>query len=487
MMRQLVMTAAMMALSACTAGAQDEGMVLIEGGTFQMGSPTTEPERDADETLHEVTVADFMMSRTEVSQQEYERLMGKNPSEHKGNNLPVENVTWYDAVAYCNALSRQEGLTPCYTISGTTVTWNLSANGYRLPTEVEWEYAARGGKQTPFSFGDYVHDSDANCYNAYGYNNDGSGHWVNGYLQHTVEINEYPANAFGLRNMHGNVAEWTWDWYAAYGTHTEEGRYKVVRGGGWNDFPKHIRSAYRSAFPADVPLYATGFRVVRSATTVSGELKSVCAAKANNPGGKVLIAYFSQTGNTDGLAKMIHEMTGYDIFRIERATPYSATYNSQGLYAEALTEYRNQAVPELKAYVPNLADYDVILLGYCNWWASIPAPIRSFLMHDDFSGKTIVPFCSMGGGRFGQTISAIAKLAPESVILKGLDVTYSSYDRTAIRSWLDGITKYQQTSGIRTVKSENANSKGLYSLNGQKVTEPRKGIYIINGEKRILE
>ena len=396
-------------------------MVLIQGGTFQMGSPATEPERDADETLHEVTVADFMMSRTEVSQQEYERVMGKNPSEHKGSSLP-------------------------------------------------------------------------------GYNNDASGHWVNDYLQHTVEVTEYPANAFGLRNMHGNVAEWTWDWYAAYGTHSEEGRYKVVRGGGWNDFPKHIRSAYRSAFPADVPLYATGFRVVRSATAASGELKSVSAAKAKrsssagllpkgrkNPSGKVLIAYFSQTGNTDGFAQIIHEMTGYDIFRIERATPYSATYNSQGLYAEALTEYRNQAVPELKAYVPNLADYDVILLGYCNWWASIPAPIRSFLMHDDFSGKTIVPFCSMGGGRFGQTISAIAKLAPESVILKGLDVTYSSYDRTAIRSWLDAINAYQQTSGIRTVKSENANSNVFYSLNGQKVTEPRKGIYIVNGEKRILE
>ena len=135
-------------------------------------------------------------------------------------------------------------------------------------------------------------------------------------------------------------------------------------------------------------------------------------------------------------------------------------------------------MPELKAYVPNLADYDVILLGYCNWWASIPAPVRSFLMHDDFSGKTIVPFCSMGGGRFGQTISAIAKLAPESVILKGLDVTYSSYDRKAIRSWLDAIKAYQQTSDIRTVKSENAGNNVFYSLNGQKVTEPRKGIYI---------
>ena len=180
-------------------------------------------------------------------------------------------------------------------------------------------------------------------------------------------------------------------------------------------------------------------------------------------------------------------MTGYDIFRIERATPYSATYNSQGLYAEALTEYRNQAVPELKTYVPNWADYDVILLGYCNWWASIPAPVRSFLKHDDFSGKTIVPFCSMGGGRFGQTISAIAKLAPESVILKGLDVTYSSYDRTAIRSWLDGITAYQQTSAIRTMKQEKISDDVYYSLNGLKVKEPHKGIYIVNGEKRIVE
>ena len=486
-MKQVVIMAAMMALSACSTEAQNEGMVLIEGGTFQMGSPTTEPERDADETQHEATVADFLMSPTEVSQQEYEAVMGNNPSNRKGSNLPVENVTWYDAIAYCNALSQREGLTPCYEVNGANVTWHLDANGYRLPTEAEWEYAARGGEQTPFNFGDYVHDSDANCYNAYGYNNDASGHWVNGYLQHTVEVNEYPANAYGLRNMHGNVAEWTWDWYAEYGTTPEEGRYKVVRGGGWNDFPKHIRSAYRSVFPADVPLYATGFRVVRSATATTGEAKSISVAKANNPGGKVLIAYFSQTGNTDGFAQIIHEMTGYDIFHIERATPYSATYNSQGLYAEALTEYREQAVPELKAYVPNLADYDVILLGYCNWWASIPAPVRSFLKHDDFSGKTIVPFCSMGGGRFGQTISAIAKLAPESVILKGLDVTYSSYDRDKIRTWLDTITAYQQTAGIHTIKSGDASDNMFYSLNGQKVTTPHKGIYIVNGEKRIIE
>lgn len=432
-----------MAMMTSSVKAQTNGMVRIKGGTFQMGSPATEPEREDDEAQHKVSVADFLMSSTEVSQQEYERVMGSNPSERKGTRLPVENVTWYDAIAYCNALSQREGLTPCYTVNGTTVTWNLGANGYRLPTEAEWEYAARANTQTPFNFGNYVHDTEANCYNAYGYNNDATGHWVNGYLQHTVDVGSYPANAFGLYNMHGNVAEWTWNWYGDYAsaglTGPQTGRYKVVRGGGWNDFPKHIRSAYRSAFPADVPLYATGIRVVRSVSTAQGEVHSISAATARKSGGKVLIAYFSQTGNTDGFARIIHQMTGYDLFRIERAIPYTATYNSQGLYAEALKEHRANAVPALKAYLPNLDDYDVILLGYCNWWASIPAPVRSFLKHGDFKGKTIIPFCSMGGGRFGQTISAIAKLMPECVIKKGFDVTYSAYNRNAIRSWVDGI------------------------------------------------
>ena len=489
-----------MVLTAMTSCAADGGpdMVLIEGGTFQMGSPVTELERDGDEVLHSVTVGDFYMAATEVTQREYEAVVGKNPSEHKGDNLPVENVTWYDAIEFCNALSRQQGLTPCYTVSGKTVTWNRSADGYRLPTEAEWEFAARAKTTTPFSFGDYVHDSDANCYNAYGYNNDASGHWVNGYLRHTVEVDKYDANGYGLKNMHGNVAEWTWDWYGGYAqvaaenpTGPEEGYFKVVRGGGWNDFPKHIRSAYRSAFPADVPLYATGIRLVRNAVSGSGETKSVFEGKGG--GTKVLIAYFSQTGNTDGLAKIIQEMSGYDLFRIERSTPYSATYNSQGLYAEALTEYRENAVPELKDFPQNIGDYDIILLGYCNWWASIPAPVRSFLKRADMSGKVIVPFCSMGGGRFGQTISAIAKLAPQSVILQGLDVEYTDYDRNRIRTWLDNIKEYQQT-GIGNTRQSAANVYNVYSLDGKKLlTNARsldglaKGTYIVNGETRIVK
>ena len=143
-------------------------------------------------------------------------------------------------------------------------------------------------------------------------------------------------------------------------------------------------------------------------------------------------------------------------------------------------------MPELASYVQNLADYDIILLGYCNWWASIPAPVRSFLMHDDFSGKTIVPFCSMGGGRFGQTISAIAKLAPESVILQGIDVMYSNFDRERIRQWLDNVKQYQ-TSGIGSIKATHEHKREVYNLNGQKTTTQAKGLYIAKGEKRIIK
>jgi flavodoxin len=140
-------------------------------------------------------------------------------------------------------------------------------------------------------------------------------------------------------------------------------------------------------------------------------------------GGKILVAYFSWGGNTRGIAQQIHAKTGGDLFEIECVKPYSSNYNT--CLEEAQRDQRTQARPALKTHVANIAQYDTILLGYPNWWASIPAPVASFLEEYDLSGKTIIPFCSHGGGRFGQSLTAIAKLAPRSKIGSGLSVHYS--------------------------------------------------------------
>jgi formylglycine-generating enzyme required for sulfatase activity len=203
--------------------------------------------------------------------------MGNNPSEFKGENLPVENVSWFDVVRFCNARSTKEGLTPAYTISGagnevSAVVWNRAANGYRLPTEAEWEYACRAGTTTPFNIGNNITDKEANCYNNYGYNNNSSGRVTGGYRGQTAPVNSYRANSWGLFDMHGNVADWCWDWYGEYNTAAQTnptgpatGTLRVNRGGGWNDFPKHIRSAYRAATPPGNGSFNLGFRLTRNA------------------------------------------------------------------------------------------------------------------------------------------------------------------------------------------------------------------------------
>ena len=127
-----------------------ENFVFVEGGTFQMGSPESEAWRSDDERQHTVTVSDFYMSQYELTQEEYKAVVGSNPSNFSGEDLPVENISWLDAIAYCNARSEQEGFAPAYTVEGQSVNWDRSANGYRLPTEAEWEYACRAGTTTPF-------------------------------------------------------------------------------------------------------------------------------------------------------------------------------------------------------------------------------------------------------------------------------------------------------------------------------------------------
>lgn len=134
-----------------------------------MGSPESEAWRSNDETQHSVTVDDFYLSPCEVTQYEYRQVMGANPSSFIGENLPVEMVSWLDAVNYCNTRSEKEGLEPAYEIGDGTISWNRSASGYRLPTEAEWEYACRAGTVTPFNTQTSISAEEANYWGDYPY------------------------------------------------------------------------------------------------------------------------------------------------------------------------------------------------------------------------------------------------------------------------------------------------------------------------------
>lgn len=434
-----------------------ENFVLIPGGTFRMGSPEDEAWRSADETQHTVTVSDFYMSCYEVTQAEYEAVTGENPSNFSGADMPVENVTWLEAAVYCNARSAAEGLTPAYRIDGQKVSWNRSADGYRLPTEAEWEYACRAGTETPFYMENSPGAEDANYYGHYPYmiekNYFSQGNLAvqpGEYRQTTVAVGSFDANPFGLYDMHGNVGEWTWDLYGAYPeedqtdpTGAESGTRRVYRGGGWNDFAKNMRSAYRAMMDQDKGSFNVGIRLVRNAAAGTGSVEGKEMEQTKQTAGSnVLIAYFSWGGNTRGIAEEIQRQTGADLFEITPVNPYSDDYNT--VLDEAQRDQNEQARPELKFHVENMEDYDIVILGYPNWWASIPMPIASFLEEYDFAGKTIIPFCSHGGGRFGQSLTAIAKLAPEASMGEALSVHYSggSSLNTDVEEWLEtnGIT-----------------------------------------------
>lgn len=432
-----------------------ENFVLITGGTFEMGSPDTESWRSEDEILHTVTVSDFYMSMYEVTQAEYAEVTGSNPSSFSGDMLPVENVSWIDAIRYCNARSELEGLEPAYFIEGQTVTWNRSADGYRLPTEAEWEYACRAGTTTPFHTENSISAEEANYYGHYPYEIEDN-YFSQGnldtkpgeYRQATVDVSSFSPNEWGLYNMHGNVGEWVWDYYGAYDageqndpTGAETGTLRVYRGGGWNDFAKNMRSAYRAAMAEGKSSFNIGIRLVRNAVSGTGSVVSTGAGNTESAGGKVLVAYFSWGGNTEGIAEEIQSQIDADLFEITLVNPYSTDYNT--VLDEAQRDQNEQARPELAAHVENMEEYDTILLGYPNWWASIPMPVASFIEEYDFTGKTIIPFCSHGGGRFGQSLTAIAKLAPDAVMGEALSVHYSGGNTLP-----DDITEWLETNSI---------------------------------------
>ena len=235
-----------------------ENFVLVEAGTFNMGSARGESD---EKPVHSVTMSEeFYISKYEVTQKEWLEVMGSNPSYVKGVNLPVESVSWYDAVEYCNRLSKKEGLIPCYSEWGDDIICDFSANGYRLPTEAEWEYAARGGNRS--SGYKYAGGNSAKDVAWYNVNSDGKTH----------KVGQKKANELGLYDMSGNVWEWCWDWYGDYHSFyvTDQkgplkGSQRVLRGVSWNFKARDLRVTNRRAIDPENSINNLGFRLVRKA------------------------------------------------------------------------------------------------------------------------------------------------------------------------------------------------------------------------------
>ena len=453
-------------------------MVFIKGGTFLMGSPASERMRGEDEAQHSVTVDDFYCDAFEVRQSDYEKVMGENPSYNKGANLPVENVSFYDALEYCNRKSLAEGLSAVYKIGGKNakfpdVSVDLAADGYRLLTEAEWEDACRAGTTTIFSTGNWNNPKDANYEGSYPYLiEENYVRRTNPNVQpglnrgKTIAVDSLLPNAFGLYNMHGNVSEWVFDYYGDYGGSVSAGSagksgiggknasgmngasigksvlnplgastgvYRVNRGGGFNDFGKHLRSAYRSASNPLTKDRNLGFRIARNAekrndvfeTKYDEKVASISIPK--NP--RVLIAYFSYSGNTESAAEYISKSLKQkygeekvDLVEIEMQNPYRG-----GIYDVSQRDLMNGTRPPLKTRIPaaKMAEYDVVLLGYPTWWATLPMPVCTFLESYDFSGKTVISFSSHGGTMYGDSVSDLSKRLPKSYVGFPFEFLYS--------------------------------------------------------------
>jgi len=269
------------------------GMALIPAGSFEMGDSVDGYEVP----VHTVSVSAFYMDKYEVTKELWDEVrawglnngytdldVGNGSYASKGANHPVHSISWYAMVKWCNARSRKAGLTECYTVGGSVYktgnsapVLNMGANGYRLPTEAEWEKAARGrlsGKRFPW--GDTINHSYANYYNStYAYESpQGAGYhptYATGNSPYSSPVGSFAANEYGLHDMAGNMWEWCWDWYGSYGSGTvsdptgpASGSDRVFRGGSWGDRAISCRAAFRVYGGPPGSDSGIGFRCARS-------------------------------------------------------------------------------------------------------------------------------------------------------------------------------------------------------------------------------
>ena len=251
-----------MFVSISCSGVKDYTTILVEGGTFSMGDGNGSTDITP---IHSVTLSSFYIGKYKITQKEYKKVMGLNPSDENsgiGDNFPVNKVSWYEALEFCNTVSIKKGLDPCYSGSGTKWRCDFSKNGYRLPTEAEWEYAAKGGLLA----NDFIYSGSNSIEEVAWFtkNSDvGSGR-----QGHPVGMKV--ANKLGIYDMSGNVFDWCWDWYGSYrpGDLTNpvgasSGAGRVKRGGYWNSSSKYCRVVNRGYGKPASRFYSIGFRLVR--------------------------------------------------------------------------------------------------------------------------------------------------------------------------------------------------------------------------------
>lgn len=267
----VVTTLSIVSLSAFKTALQMNRMVRVEGGTYKMGSKDSDKTADNDEQKeHDVTIKTFEISKFEVTVWEWKQYTKANkfkmplkPEWGWQDNYPINGITWEEAIAYCNWLSKKEKLQPVYSKQGPNYVCNFKANGYRLPTEAEWEFAAKGGvKSKGYKFSGGNDANEVAWHKAISKNS-----------PHTVGT-KLP-NELGLYDMSGNVWEWCWDWYNKDYYKIEKGdnpkgpemgERKCVRGGSWDSQVNYLRPANRISTPPNKTHEFYGFRVARTIT-----------------------------------------------------------------------------------------------------------------------------------------------------------------------------------------------------------------------------